>query len=95
MTKDPKQQNLWGTGSVDHQLLGESDVISEKLKHKPGAVAVADPKNSQFYIVLTRKTVKHLDGQYLIFAQVVKGMDKINRIEEGDRINKVSILPVM
>ena len=71
------------------------DCNAQQHTHKPGAVVVADPNNSQFYFVLTRKTTKHLDGKYLIFAQVVKGMDKINKIEEGDRINRVSVLPGM
>jgi len=95
LTKDPNQQNLWGTGGTDHQLLSKEDKISDILKHRPGAVVVADPYRSQFYIVLTRKTAKHLDGKYMIFAQVVKGMDKINRMEIGDKIIRMTVLPNM
>jgi len=35
----------------------------------------------------------HLDGRYTIFAHVVRGMDVVHRIVQGDRIERVEILP--
>ena len=39
---------------------------------------------SQFYVTL--KPVPGLDGFYTIFAQVIRGMENVDRLREGDRI---------
>ena len=55
-----------------------------------GTIAMArmnDDINSattQFYIALTR--LQHLDDKYTAFGQVVKGLEIIDKIKEGDKI---------
>lgn len=68
--------------------------IHPELKHVKGAVAMArkpDPNSatSQFYITLA--DTPFLDGNYAVFGKVTGGMDVVENIKVGDRMNKVSI----
>ena len=41
----------------------------------------------QFFIVVNREKAKHLDGDYTVFGEVIKGMDvvdKINAVKTDD-----------
>lgn len=63
-------------------------------KHVVGAVGLArtqDPNSagSQFYICLAPAPM--LDGQYTVFGQVVKGMENVEKVRKGDRIDKITI----
>jgi cyclophilin family peptidyl-prolyl cis-trans isomerase len=65
-----------------------------KQKHVKGAVAMArtpdpDSAGSQFYICL--EALPQLDGQYTVFGQVTSGMDVVERIKVGDKMEKVTI----
>lgn len=69
------------------------------LKHIKGALAWArtsdqvNPERrssgSQFYITL--KEVPFLDGQYTVFGQVTNGMDIVEKIAIGDKIEKIEV----
>jgi peptidyl-prolyl cis-trans isomerase B (cyclophilin B) len=66
--------------------------ISPELKHLRGAVAMArgqdpDSAGSQFYIL--KKDASWLDGQYAVFGRVIKGMDVVDRIRAGDKMELV------
>jgi peptidyl-prolyl cis-trans isomerase B (cyclophilin B) len=59
------------------------------LRHERGAVAMArssDPNSAsaQFYVAL--QPLPELDGRYAVFGRVTRGMEVIDRIEQGDRI---------
>ncbi|MEI6032228.1 MAG: peptidylprolyl isomerase [Synechococcaceae cyanobacterium ELA739] len=65
------------------------------LTHQRGAVAMArsnDPNSAsaQFYVAL--EALPELDGRYAVFGRVTKGMDVIDRIQQGDRIVKASVM---
>lgn len=70
------------------------------LPHDKGALAYArlpDQANpqkrssgSQFYITLEK--VPYLDGQYTVFGQTISGMDVIEKISQGDVIEKINIV---
>ncbi len=56
--------------------------------HVRGAVSMArsaspDSADSQFFIVLAN--APHLDGQYTVWGQVVKGMEFVDKIKRGDQ----------
>jgi peptidyl-prolyl cis-trans isomerase B (cyclophilin B) len=86
-----------GTGGPGYTVEAE---IHPALKHVTGAVATArlgdqgNPQKrssgSQFYICLA--PAPHLDGGYTIFGQVVEGMEHVQKIVKGDRMDKVSIV---
>ena len=70
--------------------------VKEKpvLVHSRGAVAMArsqspDSASSQFYFTLT--DVPFLDGSYAVFGYVKQGMDVVDKIEAGDRIEKATV----
>ena len=69
------------------------------LKHTKGALAWArtgdevNPQRrssgSQFYI--TYKETSFLDGAYTVFGQVTKGMDVVEKIRQGDVIERIDV----
>jgi peptidyl-prolyl cis-trans isomerase B (cyclophilin B) len=80
-----------GTFSMVPQFQGKSP----KLKHTRGAVAMARSQNpnsgsSQFYITLA--DVSFLDGEYAVFGYVKEGMEVVDKIQQGDRIESIRIV---
>jgi peptidyl-prolyl cis-trans isomerase B (cyclophilin B) len=65
-----------------------------RLHYGPGMVGMAlsgkDTGGSQWFI--THSPQPHLDGRYTIFARVVKGMDVVQEITQGDHVYRVEIL---
>ncbi|MFM8525542.1 MAG: peptidylprolyl isomerase [Cyanobacteriota bacterium] len=66
-----------------------------QLPHDRGAVAMArsqdpDSASAQFYIAL--QALLELDGRYAVFGRVVKGMEVVDRIQQGDRLLKATVL---
>ncbi|HYM80980.1 MAG TPA: HEAT repeat domain-containing protein [Candidatus Limnocylindria bacterium] len=66
----------------------------QRLRYEPGMVGMAlsgkDTGGSQWFV--THSPQPHLNGRYTIFARVVRGMDVVERIVQGDRVLKVEIL---
>jgi cyclophilin family peptidyl-prolyl cis-trans isomerase len=94
--KATKGQRL-GSGGPGYTIPAE---ILPQYSNKRGAVAAArlgGPQNpqrassgSQFYIVDKHGGATHLDGDYTVFGEVVKGMDVVDLIaaqpkDQGDR----------
>ncbi len=80
-----------GQGGPGYQFKNE---ISD-LKHIKGAISMArEPKpgtnGSQFFITLDK--TPHLDGQYSVFGNTVKGFDIVQKIRKGDKMTKVTII---
>ena len=46
-----------------------------------------DTGDTQFYFMLD--TYSFLDGQYTVFGQVVKGLNILDSIEQGDKVTSV------
>lgn len=64
------------------------------LKHERGAVAMArsgmpDSASSQFYFALS--DLEFLDGDYAVFGYVTQGMDVVDNIKQGDRIESAKV----
>ncbi|WP_225866196.1 peptidylprolyl isomerase [Prochlorococcus marinus] len=76
-----------------NQLLTNQDQFRRiQLMHVRGSLAMARSESmgsasSQFYIVL--RDLPELDGRYSVFGKVVKGMDIVDKIKEGDYILRV------
>ena len=66
-----------------------------KLPHERGSLAMArssDPNSAsaQFYIAL--RALPELDGRYAVFGRVIKGMDVVDQINQGDKLISASVL---
>ena len=44
-------------------------------------------ESTQWFI--TQSATPHLDGKYTLFGKVIEGMDVVNKIQQGDKINDV------
>ena len=79
-----------GTGGPGYSFADEP-VTSGYVR---GTVAMANAgpntNGSQFFIVL--KDTPNLPKKYTLFGQVTSGMDVVDKIEVGDKINKAIIL---
>jgi len=65
-----------------------------KLRHNKGAIAMArsqapNSASCQFYFALD--DIYFLDGSYAVFGYVTEGMDLVEKIEAGDRIESITI----
>ena len=76
--------------SRDYQLRDEINL----RKYETGTVGMAlsgkDTGGSQFFIAHSPQP--HLDGGYTVFGQVTEGMDAVNRIARGDKIERIEII---
>lgn len=65
------------------------------LEHERGAIAMArsdapDSASSQFYFALDE--IEFLDGDYAVFGNITQGLDLIDSIEQGDRIEDAEVI---
>jgi peptidyl-prolyl cis-trans isomerase B (cyclophilin B) len=79
--------------AVGMQATGSSPAVV--LNHKRGAIAMArsqmpDSASSQFYFALA--DLQFLDGDYAVFGYVTKGMDVVDEIKQGDRIQSAKVV---
>jgi cyclophilin family peptidyl-prolyl cis-trans isomerase len=94
LTKDPNislNDPRVGTGGPGYTIKFEPN----NLKHKRGAIGMArtpdpDSAGSQFYICLEPQP--QLDGNYVVFGEVVQGMEIVDRIERGDVIERAVVI---
>ena len=81
---------------VYHKTLETAGISTKpKLQHTRGAVAMArsslpDSASSQFYIALT--DLSFLDGNYAVFGYVTQGMETVDKIQQGDRIESIRVV---
>jgi cyclophilin family peptidyl-prolyl cis-trans isomerase len=79
-----------GYGAPEYSLRTEIGLV---WYDKPGYVGLAsagaDTEGSQFFI--THSPTPHLDGRYTIFGRVVSGLDVVDKIQVGDKIDRVVI----
>lgn len=90
-SRDTAMINRWGTGGPEYTIPAE---FIEDYHHKKGALAaarkgdLANPRKassgSQFYIVHDPENCAHLDGQYSIFGEVIKGLEVVDKIAGVD-----------
>jgi len=64
--------------------------------HDRGVLSMAhagrDTGGSQFFICHSRKNTAHLDRNHTCFGKVVEGLDVIDAIRQGDKIEKIVII---
>jgi peptidyl-prolyl cis-trans isomerase A (cyclophilin A) len=86
---DPK-----GTGAGGPGYQFPDEIHPELLHNGPGILSMANAgsgtNGSQFFI--THVQTSWLDGKHTVFGKVVKGLDVVNSIAQGDEIKSVSII---
>ncbi len=72
----------------------EDEVRGNPLRHERGVISMANAgpntNGSQFFI--THGPQPHLDGRHTVFGKVVRGLDVVDAIEQGDSMRRVTIL---
>ncbi len=76
--------------SIDCELTGDNQY------HDRGVLSMAhagrNTGGSQFFICHSRTNTSHLDRQHTCFAKVVDGLEVIDQIRQGDKIEKIIII---
>jgi len=94
-SRDLAQEAAWGRGAAASSgtPIGAAE-ISKKRLHRAGAVAMSHPGvptrgDSQVYVTLADRP--DLNGKYVVFGQVIEGVDVPARLERGDEIRRAFV----
>jgi peptidyl-prolyl cis-trans isomerase B (cyclophilin B) len=92
---DPKKPGelVYGQGLGQQSGIPNPSVV---LPHKRGAVAMArsqmpNSASSQFYFALS-DDLGFLDGDYAVFGYVTNGMNVVDKIKQGDKIQSAKVV---
>ncbi len=82
-----------GTGGPGHKIDCELD--GENQYHDRGVLSMAhagrNTGGSQFFICHSRKNTAHLDRNHTVFGKVINGLEVIDEIKQGDKIEKIVV----
>ena len=82
-----------GTGGPGYTI--KCELTGGNQYHDRGVLSMAhagrNTGGSQFFICHSRNNTKHLDRQHTCFGNVYEGLDVIDKIKQGDRIEKIVI----
>jgi peptidyl-prolyl cis-trans isomerase B (cyclophilin B) len=82
-----------GTGGPGYKI--KCELTGENQYHDKGVLSMAhagrDTGGSQFFICHNRDNTKHLDRNHTVFGKVVEGLDVIDQIKAGDKIEKIIV----
>ena len=82
-----------GAGGPGYQIDCELD--GDNQYHDKGVLSMAhagrNTGGSQFFVCHSRENTAHLDRNHTCFGKVVEGIDVIDQIREGDKIEKIVI----
>ena len=83
-----------GRGGPGYKIKCELD--GDNQYHDRGVLSMAhagrDTGGSQFFICHSRDNTAHLDRNHTCFGKVVEGVDIVDQIRQGDRMEKVVIV---
>lgn len=87
----PKGDGTGGPGyKIDCELTGENQY------HDRGVLSMAhagrNTGGSQFFVCHSRNNTSHLDRNHTCFGKVIEGLDVIDAIKEGDKIESITVL---
>jgi peptidyl-prolyl cis-trans isomerase B (cyclophilin B) len=82
-----------GMGGPGYSIKCELD--GENQYHDRGVLSMAhagrDTGGSQFFICHSRQNTAHLDRNHTVFGKVYEGLEVIDQIAQGDKIEKIII----
>ena len=85
-----------GTGSGGPGYKIKCETSGENQYHDRGVLSMAhagkDTGGSQFFVCHSRTNTAHLDGVHTCFGKVVDGLEVIDKIKAGDKIEKIVVV---
>ncbi|MFT5878466.1 MAG: peptidyl-prolyl cis-trans isomerase B (cyclophilin B), partial [Dokdonia sp.] len=82
-----------GAGGPGYQI--DCELKGDNQFHDKGVLSMAhagrNTGGSQFFVCHSRNNTSHLDRQHTCFGKVVSGLEVIDTIEGGDKINEIVI----
>ena len=82
-----------GTGGPGYKI--DCELTGGNQHHDRGVLSMAhagrNTGGSQFFICHSRNNTAHLDRNHTCFGKVVEGLDVIDDIKAGDRIEKIVV----
>ncbi len=84
-----------GTGAGGPGYKIECELDGENQYHDKGVLSMAhagrNTGGSQFFICHSRNNTAHLDRNHTCFGKVVEGLEVIDQIKAGDKIEKIIV----
>lgn len=84
-----------GTGAGGPGYSIDCELDGDNQYHDRGVLSMAhagrNTGGSQFFICHSRDNTAHLDRNHTCFGKVVEGLDVIDNIKQGDKIEKIVI----
>ena len=85
-----------GTGAGGPGYTIDCELDGENQFHDRGVLSMAhagrNTGGSQFFICHSRRNTAHLDRRHTCFGKVVEGLEVIDLIRQGDKIEKIQII---
>ena len=82
-----------GTGGPGYTIKCETK--GNPHKHEVGALSMAhagkDTGGSQFFMVLSEASTRHLNGVHTVFGKITDGIDVMKKIKKDDAITRVRV----
>ncbi len=82
-----------GTGGPGYKIKCETQ--GNPKTHELGALSMAhagkDTGGSQFFIVLSESSTRHLNGVHTVFGKLTDGVDVLQQIEKDDTMTRVRV----
>ena len=86
-----------GTGSGGPGYTIPDELTGDNQYHDRGVLSMANtgrPNSggSQFFICHSRQNTAHLDRKHTVFGKVTDGIDVVDMIQQGDKIQSIIVL---
>lgn len=82
-----------GTGGPGYKI--DCELTGDNQYHDRGVLSMAhagrNTGGSQFFICHNRENTQHLDRNHTCFGKVVEGVDLVDQIKAGDKIEKIVV----
>ena len=89
----PEGDRRIGTGGPGYHI--KDALLGNPHRHEVGArsMAHAGPNTggSQFYMVLSEASTRHLNGVHTVFGRIVEGLDVMKQIQKNDSMTTVRV----
>ena len=83
-----------GTGGPGYKI--DCELTGNNQYHDRGVLSMAhagrNTGGSQFFICHSRNKTSHLDRNHTCFGKVIEGVDVIDEIRQGDRIQEIEVI---